>query len=159
MTKQLDTRHHYKPPWSGIHARCRLRIYVHNQQTVVLLTELPDNPGMSVTNWAAELATDIATRYKLDPNKTIWIEHYPAGAERSATFDQVRFAWGKPAKLWQQQYALAADTPYWQRLTLEEVEIATGANLAGLNQLLAELGLETADGRDFDDWDAWEMEQ
>ena len=157
MTKQIDTHHTYKPPWSGIYARCRLRIYEHEPHTVVLLTELPDNPGISVTNWAAELATEIAAQYKLDLGRTLWIEHYPAAGEHPEHFDRIRFDWGKPNRLRQQQYAPAADNPQWQRLTLEEVEIATGANLTPLNQMLDDLGLETADGRDFDDWDAWEL--
>ena len=39
MTKRIDTTHLYKPPWAGIQAHCRLRIYDHPGRTVVMVTE------------------------------------------------------------------------------------------------------------------------
>lgn len=45
---------------------------------MVIATELSDNPGVSVTNFAEGLATLVCRRFSIDPEKLIWIEHYPA---------------------------------------------------------------------------------
>ncbi len=111
----VDAIFPYKPSHSGIHAKCRVRIY---PPPVVVVTELPDNPGMSVTNYAEELATLILQEHGLDALRTVWIEHYPAWAEedRPETFDLVRFTWDG------ERYT----RPEWRRLMLEEVERLTG---------------------------------
>ena len=46
---------------------------------VVVLTELPDNPGTSVTNMVEDIATMVYREFlsDYDPEKIVWIEHYP----------------------------------------------------------------------------------
>ncbi len=78
MGKIIDVTHHYKPPWSGVQAHCRLRLYDDGERTIVLWTEQADNRGMSVTNYASELATMIVQYYGLTPTWMTFIEHYPA---------------------------------------------------------------------------------
>lgn len=59
---------------------------------VFVATELPDNPGTSVTNFAEHLATAMRRQYGLTPAEMIWIEHYPeAKNRRKEDFDLVRF--------------------------------------------------------------------
>ena len=66
----------------GLHgrpARCGLEIIeLPDGRTVVIATELSDNPGVSVTNFAEELATLVCNGFSIDPNTLVWIEHYPA---------------------------------------------------------------------------------
>lgn len=141
MTHQLDTTHIYKPPWSGIQAHCRLRIYEHDERTIVLWSEQPDNPGMSVTNYAGELATMVIEQHNLDPEHTTFIEHYPAAAYRSGrideSYDLVLFDWRDVSTifnqvLWTQvagpNVRHIATNPEWRPLTIEDVERMTGAD-------------------------------
>lgn len=70
---------------------------------VVMLTELPDNPGVSVTNAVGWLIPAVAAALVLSVDDTVWIEHYPSGdgSERDAakrpSFDRVYLAKGRPA--------------------------------------------------------------
>lgn len=55
-------------------SKCRVTIWESDSDCVVLFTELPDNPGTSVTN-ASEMLANII--YPSLPNKNIrWFENY-----------------------------------------------------------------------------------
>ena len=62
---------------------------------MVICTELPDNPGMSVTNSAERIAGEVISFHRL-PTPLVWVEHYEDGArgtrEDPHTFDLVTFA-------------------------------------------------------------------
>jgi len=62
-----------------------------NNWPVVVVTELPVNPGMSVTNAISWLLPRIAKQYGLDPEAVTWVEHYPKreGWMGDETFDLV----------------------------------------------------------------------
>src|ERR1700747_14228 len=49
---------------------------------VFVATELRDNPGTSVTNFAEHLATAMCKQHRLKPEDVIWIEHYPGAKDR-----------------------------------------------------------------------------
>jgi hypothetical protein len=115
----IDTIHHYKP-FDQFQAHCRLRIYQHNEQHVIIATEMVDNKEISITSYWPELAHEIAHQYELDLAHTMWIEHYPQGAyalasERGDTFDQL---------------TVSKEVPDWRRLTVEEVEQLIGEPIA-----------------------------
>ena len=93
----------------GRHPRVRVRIFEGppGEEVVVILTELPDNPGASVTNAVEFLAPQVLARHRerIRGRSVTWIEHYPresrAGAEE--TFDLVEFApqpGGSPVPRW-----------------------------------------------------------
>lgn len=74
---------------NGFPSRCGIKFYhAAGGYVVVLLTELPDNPGTSVTNAVNILSRDIVLQFGLDPVKVIWVEHSFDDAE---SFDQVSF--------------------------------------------------------------------
>lgn len=84
--------------YAGFHhreknSRCQLQI----NGNVVMVTELDDNPGTSVTNMAEQLATLICQEFSIDPASLIWIEHYPERGSKYDTypedFDLVTFTW------------------------------------------------------------------
>jgi hypothetical protein len=81
---------------------------------VFVATELPDNPGTSVTNFAENLATAMRSQYRLKPEEVIWIEHYPEAKDhRKEDFDLVRFL------------GIEGDsfrTPVWIRITEQAVD-------------------------------------
>ncbi len=61
---------------NGNKAHCRLDILTGaNDHPIVVLTELADNPGASVTNAAQALTTAVRRLYML-PDSAIYIEHY-----------------------------------------------------------------------------------
>ena len=101
-------------------ARCDIAIYEHPHGTVVVMTEPPDNPGMSITNAVEAVATQVVAREGLDLTRTIWLEHYPdrhpPGMARDRMFDEsydlVRFIWAGPV----------ARSPVWKRLDEDVVD-------------------------------------
>ena len=90
-------------------ARCRVRV----SNNVAIATELPDNPGMSVTNAAGLLAMQVCQFYEIEPQKLIWIEHYPEAPDCSEeSFDRVQFT-----------FTLGAlSDPRWKRISKDEAE-------------------------------------
>lgn len=114
----IDTIHHFQP-FAQFVAHCRLRIYQHNEQAVVIVTEMVDNKEIAVTTYWPELAHEIAHQYDLSLAHTIWIEHYPQGkyalaSARGDTFDQL---------------TLSSEQPHWRRLSVEAVEQFIGETL------------------------------
>jgi hypothetical protein len=78
---------------SGYKSKCGLSFEQKNGSIYVIMTELPDNPGTSITNMSAALATDIYQLYltQYSPETIVWIEHYIYVAEES--FDLVSYTW------------------------------------------------------------------
>ncbi len=90
-----DYIHPYKGA-GGRRAHCRVRIYLPDEvldAPVVVCSEVPNNPGGSVTNSAEVIAAGVIRANRL-PTPLVWIEHWPeesteGGAE---TFDLVVFS-------------------------------------------------------------------
>ena len=63
-----------------IDCKCRLRIYkIAFDKFVVIVSELSDNLGRSITEEALTLIHLICHKFALKPTKTMWLEHYPKG--------------------------------------------------------------------------------
>lgn len=72
---------------------CWLRVWKNQEEVVVVATELSDNTGPSITNASEELANEVCKVFELkDPDKIIWIEHYPGTPSFTEHFDQVTFS-------------------------------------------------------------------
>jgi hypothetical protein len=90
-----DFIHPYKHA-GGRPAHCRVRIYlpedVHDAP-VVICSELPNNPGGSVTNSVEVIAAGVIRANEL-PTLLIWIEHRPEESTNGGkeTFDLVVFS-------------------------------------------------------------------
>ena len=112
-----------------------MRIYVPDtaeDSHVVVLTELADNPGQSVTNCVEQLAAEIILANVLPSSKTIIVEHYESAARGGdgETYDLVTFSERDPepvlrAGVWN----LELGDPSWQALDRESVETLLGAPL------------------------------
>lgn len=67
--------------FTGLHGRpaaCGIeRIDLPDGRVVIITTELPENPGVSITDFAKQLAGIVCQRFSIDPKKLVWIEHYP----------------------------------------------------------------------------------
>ncbi len=88
-----------------------------NGHSVVIATERHDNPGMSVTNAIAEIATQAVTALALVPEETRFIEHYSQESyeqrnpNEPETYDEVTFTWKDRT----------ASNPRWRRLQPQEI--------------------------------------
>lgn len=68
------------------------KCWVRVNGSTVIASELPDNPGMSITNAAIEVAMQVATHYKIPLGELVWVEHYPQEQEWQETFSRVYFS-------------------------------------------------------------------
>ena len=78
-----DYIHPYKDVGGGP-ARCRVRIYLPDDvrdAPVVICSELPNNPGGSITNSAEVIAAGVIRANEL-PTPLVWIEHWPEESTR-----------------------------------------------------------------------------
>jgi hypothetical protein len=76
-----DYIHPYKDAGGG-RARCRVQIYLPDDMRdapVVVCSELPNNPGGSITNSVEAIAAGVIRANKL-PTPLVWIEHWPEEA-------------------------------------------------------------------------------
>lgn len=133
--RALSLRYDGEYPFVGLlgrDSRCRLRLYAGAERPpVVIVTELADNPGTSVTNAAEELAHLVCRHYNLD-EEFIWIEHYLDRGRRGdgsvlyrESFDQVQFAVHRRA-----DGSVYFSDPEWRRVRREEVELLIGQELS-----------------------------
>jgi hypothetical protein len=90
-----DYIHSYKD--AGVRpAHCRVRIYLPDDDLdapVVICSEVPNNPGGSITNSAETIAAGVIQANEL-PTPLVWIEHWPEESTDSGeeTFELVVFS-------------------------------------------------------------------
>lgn len=66
------------PGYHGQLSRCFVQFWEsQDRPTVVVVSELNDNPGTSVTNRIEVIAERITRAFELDRDTTIWFERYP----------------------------------------------------------------------------------
>jgi hypothetical protein len=116
--------------------RCRVRIYLPEEERdapVVICTEPRDNPGMSITNAAEQIAAEVISSRQL-PTPLVWIEHYEAGARRTPqdrhTFDLVLFEhYEVRDELRGGEWRKEVGEPSWKALDRATVEALIGGPL------------------------------
>jgi hypothetical protein len=88
-----DYIHPYKDA-GGHSAHCRIRIYLPEDMRdtpVVVCSELPNNPGGSITDSAEAIAAEVIRANEL-PTPLVWIEHWPEeSAYEQESFELVVF--------------------------------------------------------------------
>jgi hypothetical protein len=126
-----DYIHPYKDA-GGHPAHCRVRIYLPEDMRdtpVVICSELPNNPGGSITNSAEVIAAGVIQANEL-PTPLVWIEHWPKEAMDGGgeIFELVVFS----------SYKVEERAPYlgkarawigdatWKRLDRASVEVLEG---------------------------------
>ena len=128
-----DYIHPYKDV-GGSAAHCRVRIYLPDDMRdapVVICSELPNNPGGSITNSAEMIAAGVIRANEL-PIPLVWIEHWPEeSTDGQETFDLVDFS----------GYQVTERAPYlvqtrawigeatWKALDRTSVEVLVGAKV------------------------------
>ncbi|GAB3715788.1 hypothetical protein GCM10027592_56500 [Spirosoma flavus] len=90
---------------NGYPSSCDLTIYPEIQLVVVSET----GEGMSVTNAAETIATEVVKRFGLDPKRMLFVEHYSEEQRPmpyGESYDLVTFTWDK----------YGARNPEWRHL-------------------------------------------
>lgn len=80
----------------GFPSKCGLEIRRKPSGTfLVIMSELEDNPGTSITNASESLATQIYYSFLagVPPEQIEWMERYPAQKRRKTSYDWVSFEW------------------------------------------------------------------
>ena len=116
--------------------RCRIRIYLPEEErdaVVVICTELPNNPGASVTNSVKRIAAEVIEAHRL-PTPLIWIEHHPPETidGRVETFEMVLFDSYEIEELrapYLGDRAVEIGSPTWKPLDRSSVEMLVGESL------------------------------
>jgi hypothetical protein len=106
MLLLADVQHQYHG-MMAVRSVCRIRVsQLESDMTVVIATDLPDNPGTSITNWAEFLATEMRWRFVAPGGALAWIEHDPERPGRTGEepFARVLFRWD----------GTRYDTPDWR---------------------------------------------
>ena len=132
-------------PYTGYHgcqSVCDLELIVApDAAAFVLCTEIPDNPGTSVTNMADQLATKVCRENRaINPTRLTWVEHYP---EREHRLSRVPPVW---AQVRFTDYNANTGTfrrPDWNFITEDAFN---DLRTAFLNSLLNQMGLQLPKG-------------
>jgi hypothetical protein len=129
-----DYIHPYKDA-GGRPSHCRVRIYLSDDvldAPVVVCSEVPNNPGGSITNSAETISAGVIRANEL-PTPLVWIEHWPEESTDGGgeTFELVVFA----------IYEVTERAPYlgetgawigeasWKRLDRATVEVLVGGKV------------------------------
>ena len=112
----VDEVYHFPGLWE-VPSLCGLRLVRRPDRQVLVVTELFDqNPGTSVTNFCAELATRLTAERGLDPEKLVFIEHSPETGSKlesyAESFHRVSF----------RRDGARFVRPDWSELTRAEVD-------------------------------------
>lgn len=103
-------------------AKCALEVYRGSNSAVVIVTELPDNEGMSICNAFEDLILQVAETYDLNPGGLLWIEHWEAWkSSEGAPYDREEEEWIRVKFEWNGH---RASKPCWIPVTASFVEAA-----------------------------------
>ena len=81
----------FKGLWD-VNSKCGLRIFEHRSDMVVVVSELYlQNPVTSITQAACLLVKQICSKFNLNPEKLIYIEHNPDMHSKLSFYDEEFF--------------------------------------------------------------------
>ena len=116
--------------------RCRVRVYLPDEErdaVVVICKELPNNPGLSVTNAVRRIAAEVIGAHRL-PTPLVWIEHHsPETTDGRAEvfelvlFDSYEVREARASYLGDR--AIEIGSPTWKALDRASVEMLVGEEL------------------------------
>ncbi len=73
---------------------CRIELWGHPEQALVIATEIPENTGKSITSVVVELAVEVVRAFRLDWLGLTWISHYTTrSVVHPETFYIVEMKW------------------------------------------------------------------
>jgi len=131
---QVDTILEYKGyPSHRFMSKCRIRIWIYGRvelSALVIMSDMaePGSWNLSVTNGSDRIATTVVEtilmpKYKIEPGRVIWVEHYEHDGEnardpiRRTSYDTVTYKWQQV-----NGHNYQATGPSWQRVTRQWIE-------------------------------------
>src|SRR5690349_3816844 len=98
---------------------CQVQIYSYpygppEATQLVIIHEIPNNPGTSVTNASEYIAAELVKTQLVRPHD-LFVEHYPPGKsdfEHEDTYDVITYSWA----------GNVARSPKWKRIKNEEFD-------------------------------------
>lgn len=101
MQPILDTQLTIQVPVIKAPTICSVTIYhIGHNRYVVVISELDDNPGKSITNASEYIATELKKSAKLSNADVTWVEHYTDWVtlenftrQRRHEYDTVEYTW------------------------------------------------------------------
>lgn len=127
----MELVHDYIHPTPG-EGCCRVRLYLPDEaedSPVVILSELRENTGRSVTDAASRIAAEIISGHGLEDPPPVFIEHYPAFFHPPdpdtfdlVTFEDYRFRETSDIDGW----AWSIGPPKWRPFDRDRVEALVG---------------------------------
>jgi hypothetical protein len=127
MTNTIRVARFQYPGYFGCESFCEIRAYQQpGKPTVVVATELADNPGTSITNRAELVAWLVWCWLEKPEGGMLWVEHYRDRAfvggqpMMREQFDFVTFETGPDGRY---------RKPVWKRVSKSEVEAVIGRPL------------------------------
>ena len=109
------------PGYQRTPSLCQIDIWREGEKAVVMMTEIADNHGTSITNCSEVIASLVHFQHNLSGYNVTWIEHYGPMSDRSGrhktVYAQATYDWssGKPIH------------PEWVSLTEAQVETLVNA--------------------------------
>ncbi len=139
IVKTRDEITPFRGYWSSVGV-CRIRVFEGpDRPPVIVVTDLPENEGTSVTNIAEYLAAEVIARlfpHRFDePEPVIWLEHYARGTggplrprpAGMSDVDRVTFArWTPRPVVSQGVKRVTLGEPSWAPISVEELERLIG---------------------------------
>ncbi|MDJ0723764.1 MAG: hypothetical protein QNJ38_01470 [Prochloraceae cyanobacterium] len=101
-------------------SKCRLRIYRNKRQVTVIVSEVPDNEGRSITNGVESIITHGCKKYDIDFDRVIWLEHYP---------EEITSSNEKIDECFSRVHLQSNKNPYWENYSKEQAERLIGMSL------------------------------
>lgn len=89
-TDYIDLTFDFEGDW-GVESKCGLKIIEGKEATIVIVTELPDNPGTQITSVSADIARQVCEAHQIIPEKMIYIEHSPNMNSKLSFYDESFF--------------------------------------------------------------------
>lgn len=96
---------------------CKVEIVGTNHHALIVMTELKNNPGTSITNRSERIAEEIVHRYGLEPGRCVFVEHYNEHSYNGGRKSDVH--WSIVTYNWQNK---RASVPEWKYITTEQFE-------------------------------------
>lgn len=97
MKKLKDYTLEWCPSGTRIYSRCQVQLFQSvrsrsdREEVVIIITELSNNPGRSITNGAEQIASLILLQHNLKAFNVKFIEHYIRKAPEPDTWDLLSF--------------------------------------------------------------------
>jgi hypothetical protein len=95
----------------------RIRVWEKEGKSIVIVTD--QDKGPSVTNAAEVIATQVVQAFGIDPERLIWVEHYPPIKQKGGTSWEEEYDF--VSLMWDGERFTSPDWRYSSQLEVEQL--------------------------------------